>query len=424
MSPTAVPARKLVICIVGGTADAVVASLKAEHADRIVFVPSPQTRTEIEARILPLLQSEGYQLSPGQYVIRPVTDAQDFEGCVKAMRGLEPEVADWLGRGSEYSVGVDITCGTKCMSAALALVARRWRCKFIYVGGAERTKTGIGIVVSGKEQIVNTSNPWESLGYQAIEDAALLFGQGNYASAVGLLRAASRNIPDGGVKRELATVQQLAEAYDAWDSFDHNTAAKKLQQVEKNVNDLRHAFPGKADGLEKELLKHRDMLARIQPGQPANLQVGDLLGNAHRRAQQGRYDDAVARLYRAIEAAAQIHLRDHGFSHTGKVTLESLPETLRSRWQSRFENGFLKLGLQDDYELLRALDDPLGKRFFDLGLNHEGSPLSMRNQSILAHGFQPVGQTAFQALWKQALELLLVDDSQIPQFPVLGAVHD
>lgn len=38
-------------------------------------------------------------------------------------------------------------------------------------------------------------------------------------------------------------------------------------------------------------------------------QVQDLILNAERRAVQERYDDAVARLYRAVEMVAQVRLQ-------------------------------------------------------------------------------------------------------------------
>ena len=44
------------------------------------------------------------------------------------------------------------------------------------------------------------------------------------------------------VKRTLATLVTLCEAYDAWDRFQHGEALKKLRLVEKNANDLRVAL--------------------------------------------------------------------------------------------------------------------------------------------------------------------------------------
>lgn len=57
------------------------------------------------------------------------------------------------------------------------------------------------------------------------------------------------------------------------------------------------------------------------------------------------------------------------------------------------------VGLQDAYALLQALRDDLGQRFQEMQLdNRERSPLASRNHSILAHGFEPVKETTFQAV--------------------------
>ena len=131
----------------------------------------------------------------------------------------------------------------------------------------------------------------------------------------------------------------------------------------------------------------------------------DLLCNARRRKAEGRYDDAVARLYRAVEALAQDQLRrEHGIADTGKVPLDRVPLSLRARYPA--DAAELKLGLQEAYLLLSELGDPLGQRFAGLGWHEpKHSPLTARNQSILAHGFAPVGATIFESLWRGCLAL-------------------
>ena len=164
--------------------------------------------------------------------------------------------------------------------------------------------------------------------------------------------------------------------------------------------------------------EHVEAIAEASaPGWPL---VADLLANARRRIAEGRQDDAVARLYRAIEATAQVALRErHDIADTGAVPLDALPEDLRARCATRAEAGTVKLGLQDAYALLRGRGDPAGERFFTLGLATEQSPLSARNQSILAHGFQPVGAKVTDALWQAALALSELAEDTLPVFPVL-----
>ena len=80
------------------------------------------------------------------------------------------------------------------------------------------------------------------------------------------------------------------------------------------------------------------------------------------------------------------------------------------------------LGLQEDYRLLAALEDELATRFSQLGLDdRQRSPLAARNQSILAHGFQPVAADVFSRLKQAALKLAEIDEGTLPVFPKLGA---
>jgi CRISPR-associated protein (TIGR02710 family) len=158
---------------------------------------------------------------------------------------------------------------------------------------------------------------------------------------------------------------------------------------------------------------------------PTQELVKDLLANARRRAVEGRFDDAVARLYRGIEAIAQTRLREaHGIADTGGVALQQIPETLRPDWEPFAREGKVKVALQDAFVLLGHLDDPMAHRFRELELDQrDRSPLVSRNTSILAHGFQPVSQNVFPQLWKAALSLADLAEDDLPQFPRLGKTN-
>lgn len=48
------------------------------------------------------------------------------------------------------------------------------------------------------------------------------------------------------------------------------------------------------------------------------------------------------------------------------------------------------------------------------------TPLAARNQSILAHGFQPVGHNVFDQLWSAAATLGGFTEAELPTFPRLA----
>jgi CRISPR-associated protein (TIGR02710 family) len=410
----------LLVATVGGDPAPVIVSIQHWRPERLVLVPSTATRLSIDAQILPALAETGQRFPPGAVHIQELPGAEDLVDCVRRMRALDDEVERWRARGDDYEVVVDITGGTKCMSAALALCARRWPCRFSYVGGRARTKDGVGVVVRGEEKTLVAANPWDTLGYQAIEEFAGLFNQGAFGAAQAVAERTRNAGHDPGLKRTFATLAALAEAYGCWERFDHGAAANKLEDVLRNVNDLRAALRGDVHRLIDTLASHRARCRRLSENAEADLVlVTDLVANARRRGQERRYDDAVARLYRAVEALAQIHLRTRHGIDTRRAALAALPPAMRETHAARAKGGIVKLGLQEAYALLDELSDPLGSRFREIHLDSERSPLGARNQSILAHGFAPVGEGVFRTFLEATLRLADVGEADLPSFPKL-----
>lgn len=398
----------LLICTVGGSLEPVVAAIKRWRPVRIRFVHTPQTKPDVEAKIVPKANEQDLGLDPGRYDLFELPDGQDLASCLDRLRQLTPEVEQWVARGNGFRVVVDFTGGTKCMSAAIALHARQWPCSFSYVGGSDRTKDGVGVVVTGAEKVVHQANPWDALGYQAVEEFIVLFDQRAFVAAASVAEKAKKRVTREDRKRELNALEQFANAFDAWDRFDHQSAATTFKNVEKAGNDLRAVLGRqRAERVLGDVGRFTSYLGELcSATPPSRHHVVDLLANARRRHEDGRIDDAVARLYRAIEALGQVALKEsHGIESTGKVPLDRVPSSLRSDWELRAREGIVALGLQDAYALLAALEHPLGERFRRLHLDGERSPLIARNRSILAHGFDRISEADFVSLLEKAKEL-------------------
>jgi len=418
-----VSSSTLLICTVGGSPEPIVAALKQWRPVRVRFVHTPQTKDDVASKVVPLARVEGVDLDAGRYDLLELPEGQDLANCLDHLRQLTPVVTEWAARGESFQVVVDFTGGTKCMSAAIGIQASRWPCVFSYVGGNERTKDGVGVVVSGTEKIVHQTNPWDALGYQAVEEFVVLFDQHAFLAAANIATVTMKRVSRPDRKRELSSLVQLAKALDAWDRFDHTTSKNQLESVGKSANDLR-AVLGATRGDRvlagaARLAEHLSQLGQATP--PSRHHVLDLLANARRRMDEGRFDDAVARLYRAVEAIAQVALKEgHGIESTERVPLDRVPDPLRDTWATRGNDGVLALGLQDAYELLAALDDSVGTKFQGAGLRGAKSPLVARNRSILAHGFEPVSDAVFEKLWTSALSLAGADAASLPSFPELA----
>ena len=420
-----IPSHVLMIATVGGAPEPLVASIKKCQPAKVLFVPSSGTANQI-SRILDLLTQHEYDLREGACETIRVADHQDFSRCVREMRdGLEPHVIKWRARGDGYSCVADFTGGTKCMSAALTLVARPWPdMQFSYVGGTRRDKHGVGVVVSGDEQVVRHADPWEALGYQVVEEAVAAFNCHAYDWGVRRLKNAVKYIDDqGSRKNELSALATFMEGYALWDRPEYGAALGKFKECGPRFNNLAAALPDTSrDHLHQHVAQARCRLEQLQhdSNHLPHAQLEDLIANAARRRKEGRHVDAVARLYRAIEAAAQLRLQKEYGIYTGKVSLEEVPEPMRGRLEPRAEDGRMKLGLQDAYEVLLHKEDPLGKRFDKLDWRFN-SPLSERNESIAGHGFKSVSPELSDTLWKGALSLAEFSEQDIFEFPKLGA---
>jgi hypothetical protein len=80
------------------------------------------------------------------------------------------------------------------------------------------------------------------------------------------------------------------------------------------------------------------------------------------------------------------------------------------------------LALQEAYQLLAELNDAVGQHFVSLGLARwlgDGGPLEARNNSILAHGWEPVKEEVARDLFRVALELAGLRADSLFQFPKL-----
>ena len=148
------------------------------------------------------------------------------------------------------------------------------------------------------------------------------------------------------------------------------------------------------------------MLGERQEGAPGWDLCADLWLNALRRGERGRYDDAVARLYRLVEAAAQAWLWTRYELKSGRIPWGRIPQTMRDGVQRRSDSSgdFALLALNQTVKFLRCLDQD--DRFAAAYMSDwadaagvQGPPwLTLRNSSILAHGFKSISEK----VWIQA----------------------
>lgn len=342
-------------------------------------------------------------LTPEHYEIVALDEPDSLPECYAKVR----EALARLGAEREgWRRIADYTGGTKTMSVALVLAALEAGWELSLVTG---TRPDLVKVLNGSEMAALV-NAWEVRARQRLAEARELFNAYAYASAGALLAGLARTGPlSNALQREVTQWVALCRAFDAWDRFDHARARQLLEPYQSRfVRQWR-------------FLKTLVGLERATGYEP----VLDLVRNAERRAGRGRYDDAVARLYRALEMLAQVRLGQRETPlNTGDLDVSALPEGLRNRYEALRDpaDGKVQIGLRQAYTLLAELGDPLGE-VWRRQCERVRNVLKKRNASILAHGSQPLGEGDFQEM-HQIVQMFIEEGLaalgvkvQAPQFP-------
>ena len=368
--------------------DPLAKTVENAHPDFVVFLCSRTSSATAQGvvRKLGLALGEDFH-------IRTVSDENDLENCFEtaicALRDLEER-----GVGPE-AVTSDFTSGTKAMSAGLVLAAAARRSgNLCYIAGERRE----GKVISGTERFV-TFTPNTVFAYQVRILAERFVENLMFEPAIELLEQSSiAPLPEH--EQEVAhSLRELAQAYHCWERFDHRGAVRAAKKAARHAPPElgRFVWDDPTAARLAALAAEQGKAERDNRPTAATLDLlADLVCNSQRRAAEGRYDDAVARLYRATEMLAQIRLRtefdlDANDLDTGKLPSRQLQKKYDAlREWSRGGPGPVKLGLRKAYELLKDLDDKVGQDFPPC--RRLQAALSTRNDSLLAHGVRPVSK--------------------------------
>lgn len=406
-------------------AKALLFSVRQHRPDRTVFLCSEKTAQETLPLLEDSLRADGFG-----YAAHTLPDEND----VQALYGHYLEILRALGRPEE--IVVDFTSGTKAMSAALFAAAVAVQAGQVSYITGPRDETGRVTESTGVEAFF----PAQVYARQQLQRAMDLFDHYEFAAARQLTAEYRRNQDIDDALRLLADeLYGLSDAYDKWDRFCWQQAASGLGKAAKSKSELGAHIDTKA-------IKSASRFCQaVQDGQWSLERLYDLAANAKRRYEQGRFDDALSRLYRAYEYMAQVRLKEQYGIETSKVREQELRklklpdifiEKLRFSARKKSEFPTAKIGLRDALEMLCHLNDDWGRQlqplfFGEEGFERQNGPLAKaldkRNQSWLAHGTTPAENDNVKKLLDELFGLLdkflTLDQAEqfftATQFPVL-----
>lgn len=404
---------------VGGTPAPIIEALKHNPVECALFVVSDKSEPQVSESILPAI---GYSL---QWECVRLKDADDLNTCYQQIRSA---LRDWIERRGlrNDDLYFDLTGGTKPMSAALTLAAVERIPSYHYVSG-DREKEGLGTVISGTEKAVTGLNPWTRIAIRQRELATRLYEQGHVEAAAELLDQAAQI---GSDKSEtLKAFAGLCRALAKLDLFDFKGARAELGRWHQQLK-LSFEHLGETQ-LITRLLALRDHLEKLD-GERTNQKdfphsLVELLANALRRGRQARYDDAIARLYRAVELFAQNRLYVAFGARSGRISLESVEAGLADRFRAEFPNDIdernrLLLGCAKAFSSLKYSASEQDHRLVEV-YDRLKPALEKRNDSWLAHGTRAANESDFQQMWEAVLKELGVAADTLPSWPQISFIE-
>jgi len=402
---------------VGGNWQAPLAAIRSTRAEKVVFLVSSST----EPFIANIRAQYENPISDVDWIVTP--DHESVSATLRVLKDRLPEIINkWHVPWEE--VLVDLTGGTKVMVAALMLATIHRARRFIYVGGDTRDSQGVGVVVTGTERPVHFINPWDETAEEARRQIYWAFNNLQLGTAERLARNAVKMV-SGENRAYLELLLKLIYGFSAWDRFDYREALNTLRKTGDYLEMVWNRMPGH-EPLVSRLANSIAWLASLEnarrEGIPTRRFLEDLLSNAWRRGEiEQKYDDGVARLYRFIEGLAQQSLWEIQKLRTGAIPPEMLPSS--QEWDDLREDArrgkkqTVELGLARSYSLLAEFGHPLGSLAARLGQNGDlGRLLSVRNQSLLAHGVNPVTQKDFRSLLTACLEISGLTEGDLVKF--------
>ena len=405
--------KKILVATVGGSCAPVIKAVRIGGYDHVFFVCSTGSRGSektVDGEGKPCEEIRDGRsdksivaqtgLSENQYTKWTLEDIDNLGVCYQRFKELRNAIHKTFGHETE--IVANYTGGTKTMSIALSMaaLANGWELQVNRGPRIDLVKVRHG----DAPVFAAMSDIYEDQYAILVKQALSRYDYGlTSVLATDLLKM---NLSSNS-QRNWTDIYAVAAGFNFWDSFDHFKAIEHLMPFGRYYSSYLVALK-KLTGQEKG------------NGYEA---VSDLLNNAQRRASQERFDDAVARLYRATEMVAQIRLsREHGLD-SNKLTLNDLPEDLRSGYEPFVrDKDKVLLGLRESFGLLNRLGDQAGRLFLDKG-NAVINALTTRNNSILAHGIKPVGREGYEKVWEtlhglitEALDLAK-GRLDVPQFP-------
>lgn len=379
-------------------------SIKENLPNHIVFFVTEESEKTVDIINELYYEEENEELD--SYELVRISAPDDFNECYD-------KIAEKIIEYQNDKLVLDYTSGTKTMSISMAIIGVINKKTLIATIG-QRGETGT--VVHSTEEIKH-QNVYKVYDELNLRQLKYYFNLNRFDSAKDLLD----NIVSLLTPEDKQMFKEFIEIYDQWDKFNHSPLKIKSENtVFNNIKEQIQKNQQAINIILKEKHKQKEYFI-----------LSDIINNAKRRYSEGKYDDAVARLYRSLEYIAQVKLEKEYGQISSNIDINKLknyklkPEYM-DNLETRKQNGKIKLGLREDYRLLKELKDELGEYYYSKE-NIYQDILNERNDSILAHGTTPTSKEKYEKFEELVLEMaerltpdieIFLEKTKFPKFKV------
>jgi CRISPR-associated protein (TIGR02710 family) len=390
-------------------AHAIYFSLNQQNPDVAVFLVSQKTKTETFPLIEEILKTNKPNLV---YNAEIFDEVNEFEVLHKSYLSI---IKKYIKQGfAPKNIVVDYTSGTKPMSAAIVSAGIAAEVSLISYTYGQRGEGGR--VKPGSEKITSLSTNLFTTE-KKISQAVVLFNKTLFDAAADLL-SSFKDIPHPDYENKINFLIQISKALSFWDKFNFISSFEILTKICKDKN-----LMNEANLLGIGINKLTQSVNFLKEKNVNDYKVLELISNAKRRANECKYDDAVARLYRTLEMIGQIEFEKEFKCNTSDVYIDNIPSDLQEEIKLKYfdsKDGKIKLPLFAAFDLLHKNKNKIGELFFN-SLEDIKKVLHLRNNSILAHGNSPLSEKEFNESLQiiDSLTSEIKTKIKLPVFPVL-----
>jgi CRISPR-associated protein (TIGR02710 family) len=328
----------ILICTVGGSHQPIVSAITEQHPDYVIFICTGQDPATGQQGSVLQITGQGMCIKANYGDAKPTLPSIPVQaGLQQEQYRVQSTLADNLDQiyldcsnaiqsaltdhpGAKLIA--DYTGGTKSMSAGLVMAV------------LEHQEIGLQLMIGSRSDLIKVQDGSQYSALANIEQlrferllapyrqAWTRYAYSEAEAGLKLIRPPHNTDLRGKYTR----FRELSRAFAEWDNFNHDGAQQILLHYTKQLGPLAPQLQSIA------------LLNSKKPELREAAKLFDLYLNAQRRAAQGRYDDAIARVYRLIEWSAQWLLKVHCGIETANIDEAAIPEGTSASSESLIAN--------------------------------------------------------------------------------------